>query len=222
MKDTDFQQLLTSVKEAGRIKRGEQEPARKLNGPTLSIPWLLNGVNMRKTILPTLGIIGLLACAGQATPQVSARQGVDSPEVVNFNSPMVLDLTLPNIAAVPPDSQMQLPDVRKYICDKNVSLLNLAITKRITGRKSEHSLELIISGSVLVEASYDRRVDVTARIKSGDHVLASQTLRNVSAEEDRKTSFHVAVPIAESDLASAYAGTARPSLELTLTVRDDR
>jgi putative transcriptional regulator len=27
--DTDFQQLLASVKEAGRIKRGEQEPVRK-------------------------------------------------------------------------------------------------------------------------------------------------------------------------------------------------
>jgi putative transcriptional regulator len=27
--DSDFQQLLASVKEAGRIKRGEQEPARK-------------------------------------------------------------------------------------------------------------------------------------------------------------------------------------------------
>lgn len=27
MKDSDFQQLLASVKEAGRIKRGEQEPA---------------------------------------------------------------------------------------------------------------------------------------------------------------------------------------------------
>jgi len=30
VKDADFQQLLASVKEAGRIKRGEQEPARKL------------------------------------------------------------------------------------------------------------------------------------------------------------------------------------------------
>ena len=29
MKDSDFHQLLASVKEAGRIKRGEQEPARK-------------------------------------------------------------------------------------------------------------------------------------------------------------------------------------------------
>ena len=29
MKDSDFQQLLASVKEAGRIKRGEQAPARK-------------------------------------------------------------------------------------------------------------------------------------------------------------------------------------------------
>lgn len=29
MKDSDFQQLLASVKEAGRIKRGEQEPARR-------------------------------------------------------------------------------------------------------------------------------------------------------------------------------------------------
>jgi putative transcriptional regulator len=29
VKDADFQQLLASVKEAGRIKRGEQEPAGK-------------------------------------------------------------------------------------------------------------------------------------------------------------------------------------------------
>lgn len=29
MKDSDFQELLASVKEAGRIKRGEQEPVRK-------------------------------------------------------------------------------------------------------------------------------------------------------------------------------------------------
>lgn len=29
MKDSDFQELLASVKEAGRIKRGVQEPARK-------------------------------------------------------------------------------------------------------------------------------------------------------------------------------------------------
>lgn len=29
MNDSEFQELLASVKEAGRIKRGEQEPARK-------------------------------------------------------------------------------------------------------------------------------------------------------------------------------------------------
>jgi hypothetical protein len=29
LKDADFQELLASVREAGRIKRGEQEPARK-------------------------------------------------------------------------------------------------------------------------------------------------------------------------------------------------
>ena len=29
MNDADFKELLASVKEAGRIKRGEQEPARK-------------------------------------------------------------------------------------------------------------------------------------------------------------------------------------------------
>jgi len=29
VKDSDFEQLLVSVKEAGRIKRGAQEPARK-------------------------------------------------------------------------------------------------------------------------------------------------------------------------------------------------
>lgn len=29
MKDSDFQRLITSVKQAGRIKRGEEEPAQK-------------------------------------------------------------------------------------------------------------------------------------------------------------------------------------------------
>jgi putative transcriptional regulator len=29
VKDSDFQELIASVKEAGRIKRGEQEPSRK-------------------------------------------------------------------------------------------------------------------------------------------------------------------------------------------------
>lgn len=157
-----------------------------------------------------------------SSAQVAARQGVaPQPEVVNFQSPMILDLPLPNVAPLEPNAQMQLPKVRQYVCDHHVQLLNLAIAKQLKGSRKTRSLELVVSGSVFVAASYDRRVDIALRIKSGDDILALQILRNNKAEEERSTPFRIILPVAEPRLLAAYATEPAPVLEMILTVRDD-
>jgi len=170
-----------------------------------------------------LALLILLAFeASSAVAQVAARQGVaPPPAIVNFDSPMILDLPLPNVAKLDSDAQLQLPSVRKYICDSNVQLLNLALAKEYKGPKKSRSLALVVLGAVFVTDSYDRRFDLALRIKSGDDVLAAQTLRNHSAEEERSTPFRILLPIDESRLSSANSAEPPPVLELTLTVRDD-
>ena len=134
---------------------------------------------------------------------------------------MILDLALPKVAAVEPGRQLQLPKVGKYVCDNNVRLLNLVIEKQYKGPRRARSLELAVSGAIFVSASYDRRVDIALRLKSGDHLLASELLRNQSAEEQRSTPFRIILPVSEPGLLAAFAAEPAPILELTLTVRDD-
>ena len=161
-----------------------------------------------------LFLVGFLAIGRvPTTGQVAARQGVASqPEIFNFESPMILDLPLPNVGALDPHTQMQLPKVRKYVCDAHVQLLDLAIAKQFKGPKKARSLELVVSGSVFVADSYDRRVDISLRVRSGDDVLASQILRNHKAEEERSTPFRILLPIVESRLLAAYAAEPAPVL----------
>jgi hypothetical protein len=164
-------------------------------------------------------VLALMVSAATVSGQVTAHQG--TPEVTSFESPMVLDLPLPNIAPLAADSQLQLPDTRKYVCDKNVSLVNLAITKRVKGHRDKISTQLVVSGSVVVERSHDRRVDIALRIQSKDHVLASQTLHNLKAEEGRRSAFQVTLPVDDKVLRDASTSEPQPTLEITLTVRDD-
>jgi hypothetical protein len=153
---------------------------------------------------------------------VSARQGTaPPPEEVRFDSPMILDLPLPNVTAIDPGSTLNLPNVRKYICDSHVSLLSLTVAKQYKGPKKARSLELIVSGFVSVTDSYDRRVDIGLKLRNGDEKIGSQILRNLSAEEERTTPFRLIIPVDESKLTAALSAEQAPVLELTLTVRDD-
>jgi len=168
-------------------------------------------------------LVGLLAIDfGAAIAQVAARQGIAlPPNIEKFESPMILDLPLPDVRPLDAHSQMHLPNIRKYVCDNNVQLLNLAIAKQYKGPRKVRSLELVVSGSVFVADSYDRRVDIALRLKSRDAVLASQILRNYSTEEDRSTPFRILLPVDESRFVDSYMVQPGPVLEVTLTVRDD-
>lgn len=164
----------------------------------------------------------IAAAPTPASPQATARQGAaPPPQEVHFASPMILDLPLPNVTSLDPGSVLRLGDVYKYICDNHVRLLNLTVGKQYTGPKKARSLELVVSGSVSVIDSYDRRVDIALQLRSGEEKIASQILRNFSAEEERTTPFRILLPVDEARLADAYSAEQAPLLELTLTVRDD-
>lgn len=166
----------------------------------------------------------LLAAApmSASSPQVTARQGTaPSPQEQHFASPMVLDLQLPKVTALESGSSLRLPDVRKYICDNHVTLLNLTVAKQYKGPRKARSLELILSGFVSVTESYDRRVDIALRLRSGEEKIAAQMLRNLKTEEGRLTPFRILFPVDESKLEATYSSENPAVLELTLTVRDD-
>lgn len=176
----------------------------------------------RVTLLALAALASLGLTLPPAAGQVSARQGVaPPPETVAFASPMVLDLPLPNVERISKDAQVRLPEVRKYVCDQHVSLLNLTLAKQYRGSRKAPSLELVLSGSVWVAESYDRRVDIALGLKTEGGVLATQTLRNLKAEEGQMVPFRIIVPVEEAKLLAAYGAETPPLMELTLTVRDD-
>jgi hypothetical protein len=170
-----------------------------------------------------LVLIGLLTALGfvPAMAQVTAR-GETASEILEFESPMILDLPLPDVGTLTPDAQRRLPDVHKYVCDDDVSLASLAITKRSKGPKRARTYELVITGVVVVADSYDRRVDIAFRIRSGEETLLLETLHNLKTEEGRATPFRFDLPSLESRLAAASGEGSTLNLELTLTVRPDR
>ncbi len=162
--------------------------------------------------------------AAPALPQVTARQGTPpaapEPEIVRFYSPMVLEIPLSDLRSLADGAKRKLPSVRKYVCDNDVSITTLYVEKVSTGTRKQPGLALEVTGSISVTDSYDRLVDVALRFKNGDQAWASNAIRSLSAEEERVTPFKVVVPTSAAAIEEAFA-SGKPTLELTLTVRDN-
>ena len=157
-----------------------------------------------------------------AMAQVVARQGeAPPPQEKHFASPMILEIPLPNVTAIEPGSSLRLADVHKNVCDNDVTLRGLTVAKEYRGPRRARALQLVVAGAVLVTDSYDRRVDIALRLRSGDKVIGTAMLRNHAAEEERSSPFRILLPVDEPTLTAALAAEPRPTLELTLTVRDD-
>lgn len=177
---------------------------------------------MRTQLSAALLLLLLAAVAYPGESQVTARQGQPTePEIVRFDSPMVLEIPLSDMRRLPPDAQRQLPSVRKYRCDNDVSLTQMYVTKKYSGRKRERQLTLVINGAISVADSYDRLVDIGLRLIKEGRLLANTTVRGISAEEERNTPYKVVLPVTESALEEAFATGSLPVLELTLTVHDN-
>ena len=163
----------------------------------------------------------LLLAAAPGPAQVTARQGTaPPPDIVRFSSPMVLQIPLTDVRQLEVGTQRKLPSLRKYLCDENVSIIALYVEKIATGSRRERGIALSVDGTLFVSDSYDRLVDVGLRLMRNERVYASNTIRSISAEEERAIPFKVLLPVSQAVLDEAFA-EGEPKLELTLTVRDN-
>jgi hypothetical protein len=88
------------------------------------------GVKMQRIAQIVAGL-ALVAAFAKAEAQVTARQGTaPAPQEVHFASPMILDLPLPNVTNLGPNSELRLPQVYRYICDNHVLLRGLTLAKK--------------------------------------------------------------------------------------------
>lgn len=145
--------------------------------------------------------------------QVTARQGPDTTR--RFTSPMILEASLP---VLPGFKRTQFGrEIADFTCD-GVSLRDLSY--HITGNRkaADRPTQIEFAGWVAVPNSFDREVDVVIAVKSHGETLGSRGTFRISAEEGRRTAFRVKVPISR---LRGVTGDAAPTVEITLTVRDN-
>ncbi len=169
---------------------------------------------MQRAPLITIVLLTLALFSATSAHQVVARQGSEDTSK-QFQSPMVLEVTLPNL-----DAKLRLvsTDLANYTCDGvSIRALTVARAKRAKGTTAV----LEFHGFIRVPESFDRQVDVTVALKAGAVTVAKGERLRIDAEEDRGTRFRVSVPVDETLLNGAMASDSRPTLEITLVVRDN-
>jgi hypothetical protein len=179
---------------------------------------------MNRAIFLTVAVLLSLLPGISAQAQISARQGsTPQPKIESksFDSPMVLELPVPTLGEIELGKEIAFPlEVRKFLCDQHVSFSSLSLGKSYFDRR-EKRLQLTLSGYLTVRESYDRRADVTIQLVQGGKRLATGTTRNINAEEGRTSRFKVVAMIPEATLEEAFAAEPKPTLEITLVVRDN-
>ena len=129
---------------------------------------------------------------------------------------------MPGVAELAGDSPISLADVSKFICDRNVSLIDLTMIASHKGPRDARTLELLLRGSIRVTKSVDRRTDLAVRIRNQERVYSAQFLRNHETEEGRSTWFRMALKVEdEAGFLAALGSEHPPVIEITVTVRDD-
>jgi hypothetical protein len=134
---------------------------------------------------------------------------------------MVLEVPLPNVTRHPIGARTALgADILNYTC-ADISLPTLTIEVKKRSQRNGNRLVLEIAGGARVPPSHDRLVDATIIVKKGDTVIGRASAIHVDAEENRTTSFHIALALDEMQLRDAFATEPHPILEITVVVRDN-
>jgi hypothetical protein len=173
-----------------------------------------------RTMTKSVALATALIAAGAAAPaQTTAHQGAPDPHV--FHSPMVLETPLPDLTKLRPGQGMAVSsDVPQYVCD-DASLGAIRVEALAPSRRESGKRVLEFSDTVHVAKSHDRLIDITMAVKHGETVLARGSAKSLSVEEEDTRPFRVRVVMDSSEVAQAYASEPRPSLEITVVVRDN-
>ena len=169
---------------------------------------------MHRAALTTTSLLTLALLNATSAHQIVVRQGREDTSK-QFQSPMVIEVPLPDL-----DEKLRLvsTDLANYTCDGvSIRALTVARAKRAKGKIAV----LEFHGFIRVPESFDRQVDVTVALNAGAVTVAKGERLRIDAEEGRGTRVRVSLPVEETLLNGALASDARPTLKITMVVRDN-
>lgn len=173
-----------------------------------------------KLVVATLLALFLAGSAVQA--QVVARQGdpQESP-LQEFKSPMILDLPLKDLPALPFNAGKDFKEVRKYYCD-DVVLSQLVLgKKKDSHRGQKDGIRLEIRGALSVRLSYDRLVTLRFDVVKGEERFATAQVSHVNAEEGETAPFTVELRLTAEEVERLFAEGEPAVLRVTMAVVDN-
>lgn len=177
-----------------------------------------------------LALLVLVVAAGSprfAPGQVTAKQGASSAEAgskTEFASPMVLDIPFPDFRKLPPKNPWITTEASRTFCE-GVGVESLTVVPGkarkswlLDGSGKEKVVEYLLETSLRVLPSQDRTVTLLFELRLGDRTLASTTIRGIDAEEKKVKRAKAYLVARAVDVESLFAGEARPTLRLTMSV----
>lgn len=159
-----------------------------------------------------------------ASSSIAATEGSTSPGSPTTASasrpspggPMLIDLPLPQLDLYPPGGTRIFQTVETFVCD-GVSLKALRLLR--TNPPGAKVAKFKVSGSIYVEKSFDRYVDLEFLLRVGEKRSPPVVLRRIDAEETKTTPFVVTLSLPDENLRVALPGGHEiPHLSITVSV----
>lgn len=166
-------------------------------------------------------LFSTLVYAALLDAQVNARQGDPSTSPLQqFQSPMVLDLPLPDLGQLSLGKGFTFREVPKFYCE-DVVVSQLVMTK-LKNREKPGGFSLEFRGFVSVRASYDRWTTLRFDLLRGQKRIATMGIPRMDTEESRTTPFVKDLKLDASQVERLFAPEdSKPSLRVTVTVENN-
>ena len=183
----------------------------------------LEGLLDRSIFSLCWGALLLLAVSGETSAQVAAYQGVAKEDPVEeFESPMVLELPLPDLGDLAVGSTKNIGQkLRHFVCED--TSIHALLVKRGRDKKRDGSLEtsLDLQGFLYVRPSFDRLVNVELTLLKDDAVIAKAVKRRIDAEEGDRTKFKTSFKVQAEEFDAIFGQEPFPTLKLVVSVADN-
>jgi len=170
--------------------------------------------------LAPLALVALVLAGSPAPAKVTARQGPLSPwdhgkqgapAGVSFQSPMVLDVPLPDLATLRDGETLWVEDLSQFDC-RGIAIHQLSMTP---GVRRDGRVRLDPLFVFQVEPGADPRVSVHLELLDGERVVAGWWLRDFSTAEGHSRVGKITSAVLREDLYRALQ-KGRPALRLTV------
>ncbi len=166
---------------------------------------------------------GLLLAVGESSAQVSAYQGeAKKNPVQEFESPMVLEVPLQELADLPTGKPKNIGSKLRYFVCEDTSVQALVFTRgRNKKRKGHRETPLDLEGFLYVRPSFDRLANVELSVIKGDVVIAHDVQYRIDAEEGKRSRFKTSFKFPAEEFQAIFGEEPYPKLKIVLSVIDN-